>query len=128
MIEKYHPQFRDDLLFIASRLGRKRFKEFLIQLDRAIVQVIRNPYKAARLKYPPLTGFRKKKFFSVARPRKRQRPDLRLIYRYIPEKKTIYFVAVGFRIAQKPRNPHDVYQRTKKRNLSEGFENNSSSN
>lgn len=90
MIEKYHPQFRDDLLFMASVFGKKGFQEFLLQLDRAIVQVIRNPYKAARLKYAPLTGYRKKKFFSVARPRKKQRPDLRLIYRYIPAEKTIY--------------------------------------
>lgn len=127
MIEKYHPQFRDDLLFMASILGKKRFQEFLLQLDRAIIQVIRNPYKAAYLKYAPLTGYRKKKFFSVARPRKRQRPDLRLIYRYIPAEKTIYFVAVGFRIAQKPRNPHDVYQRTRKRDLSYRKESDSAS-
>ncbi|MBA4602788.1 hypothetical protein [Thermoactinomyces mirandus] len=127
MIEKYHPHFRDDLLFIAGVLGKKRFQEFLLQLDRAIVQVIRNPYKAARLKYAPLTGYRKKKFFSVARPKKKQRPDLRLIYRYIPAEKTIYFVAVGFRIAQKPRNPHDVYQRTRKRDLSCGKETDSAS-
>jgi hypothetical protein len=115
--EVYHPAFRDDLAFLASIMGKKRWNECLLQLDRAIDQVVRRPLNPAPLKYAPLIGFRKKKFFSVARPRKKQRPDMRLIYRYVPEEKTIYFLAVGLRIAQKPQNPQDVYQRARRRNL-----------
>ncbi len=115
--EVYHPQFGDDLAFLAQKLGKKRFNDCLIQIDKAIEQVLRNPYKAADLIYPPLQGYRKKKFFSQPRPHKRQRPNMRLIYRYVPEENTIYFLAVGLRIATRPHNPHDVYQRARKRNF-----------
>lgn len=115
--EVYHPQFSDDLQLLYRELGKNRFHECLIQIDRAITQILRNPKKAAPLKYAPLQGFQKKKFFSVARPRKKQRPDMRIIYRYVPSENTIYFLAVGLRLAGKPHNPHDVYQRARKRNL-----------
>ncbi|MBA4542139.1 MULTISPECIES: type II toxin-antitoxin system RelE/ParE family toxin [Thermoactinomyces] len=115
--EVYHPLFSEDLSLLASMMNKKRFNECLQQIDRAIDQVIRHPFKAAPLKYAPLTGYYKKKFFSVARPRRKQRPDLRLIYRFNPEENTIYFLAVGLRLAQRPQNPHDVYQRARKRNL-----------
>jgi hypothetical protein len=113
--ERYHPEFADDLLFLLQTLGKKKFQECLLMIDRAIDQVIAQPYKAAPLKYPPLAGFQKKKFFSSRRPGKKQRPNMRLLYRYVPEEKTIYFLAVGFRIAQRPQNPHDVYQRARRR-------------
>jgi hypothetical protein len=115
--EVYHPRFADDLRFLAQTLGKKRWNEFVFQLNRAIEQVLRDPYRAAALKYAPLKGFRKKKFFSVRRPSRNQRPDMRLIYRYVPKEKTIYFLAVAFRIAQRPSNPQDVYQRAKRRDL-----------
>ncbi|MFC7443184.1 hypothetical protein [Laceyella putida] len=118
MKEVYHPSFRDDLAFLYTVLGKKRFQECLMQIDKAIEQVLRNPAKAAPLRYAPLTGFRKKKFFSVARPRKKQRPNMRLIYRYAPTEQTIYFLSVGLRIAGLPKNPDDVYSRARERDLS----------
>ncbi|KPC69375.1 hypothetical protein ADL26_18970 [Thermoactinomyces vulgaris] len=118
MKEVYHPCFRDDLAFLHAVLGKKKFQECLIQIDRAVEQVLRNPTKAALLKYPPLTGFRKKKFFSIGRPRKRQRPNMRLLYRYVPAEQTIYFLSVGLRIAERPRNPNDVYSRARERDFS----------
>lgn len=119
MKEVYHPSFRDDLAFLHSTLGKKRFRECLVQIDRAIEQVLRNPLKPAPLKYAPLTGFRKKKFFSVSRPRKKQRPNMRLIYRYVQAEQTIYFLSVGLRIAERPKNPNDVYSRARDRDLSQ---------
>lgn len=115
--EVYHPQFSDDLELLHQELGKKKFQECLILIDRAITQILRNPKKAAPLKYAPLQGFRKKKFFSVSRPRKKQRPNMRIIYRYVPSENTIYFLAVGLRLAGKPHNPHDVYQRARKRDF-----------
>jgi len=117
--EVYHPRFSDDLEYLHQELGTKKFQECLIQIDRAINQILRNPHKAAPLKYAPLQGFRKKKFFSVSRPRKKQRPNMRIIYRYVPAENTIYFLAVGLRIAERPHNPYDVYQRARKRNFKE---------
>lgn len=115
--EVYHPLFFDDLAFLEKRFGKKKFNETLIQLERAIRHVLRQPYKSAILKYSPLQGYRKKKFFSTARPRKKQRPNMRLIYRYVPEQQTVYFLAVGLRIASRPPNQNDVYQRSKQRDL-----------
>ncbi|WP_124726627.1 hypothetical protein [Staphylospora marina] len=115
--EKYHPEFADDLAFLLHLIGRKRFPECLMQINRAIDQVIHRPHKAAPLKYPPLSGFRKKKFFSVRNPGKQQRPNMRLLYRHDPDTNTFYFLAVGMRIATRPHNPADVYQRVRERDL-----------
>ncbi|MBA4493684.1 hypothetical protein ACFO25_04735 [Paenactinomyces guangxiensis] len=117
--EVYHPMFTDDLDFLAQKLGKRKFNECLIQIDQAIEQVLRNPYKAAALKHPPLQAYRKKKFFSAPRPHKKKRPNMRLLYRYVPGENTVYFLAVGFRMATKHRNPHDIYQRAKKREFSQ---------
>ncbi|MBD1370848.1 hypothetical protein IC620_00540 [Hazenella sp. IB182357] len=114
--EIYHPHFSDDLIFLLHELGKKKGHECLLQIDRTIEHIIRFPHKAAKLIYPPLTDYRKKKFFPIARPGKRQRPNMRLIYKYNPDNQTIYFLAVGIRLTEKPRNTKDIYQRIRNRN------------
>ncbi|MRG28881.1 hypothetical protein [Laceyella tengchongensis] len=43
---------------------------------------------------------------------------MRLLYRYVPAEQTIYFLSVGLRIAERPRNPNDVYSRARERDFS----------
>ena len=117
VLEVYHANFYEDIINLSRMLDKKKFYECLVQIDRTIEQVLLNPNKPAALKYAPLLEYRKKKFFSSKKPLAKQRPNMRLLYRYIAPEKTIYFLAVGFRIVTKPRNPNDVYQRTKSRPL-----------
>lgn len=117
ILEVYHATFCEDIKNLTKMLDKKKFYECLMQIDKTIEQILLSPNKPALLKYDPLLEYRKKKFFSSRKALAKQRPNMRLLYCYIPEEKTIYFLAVGFRIVTKPRNPNDVYQRTKKRDL-----------
>jgi hypothetical protein len=120
--EVYHPKFSDDIVVLSKILEKKHFYQCLLQIDRAIEQVLRNPYKPPTLKYSPLEEYRKKKFFSKLRPRPKQRSDMRILYRYEKQEKTIYFLSVGLRIVSKPRNPNDIYQRSIRRNVKQWHE------
>ena len=117
ILEVYHSTFYEDIKCLARMLDKKKFYECILQIDKSIEQILVSPNKPALLKYAPLLEYRKKKFFSNRKALAKQRPNMRILYCYIPEEKAIYFLAVGFRIVTKPRNPNDIYQRTKKRNL-----------
>lgn len=117
ILEVYHANFYEDIINLSRLLDKRKFYECLVQIDKTIEQILLSPNKPAALKYAPLLEYRKKKFFSNRYPLSKQRPNMRLLYRYVPVEKTIYILSVGFRIATKPRNPNDVYQRTKKRSL-----------
>ncbi|MEN9406643.1 MAG: hypothetical protein RLZ12_927 [Bacillota bacterium] len=93
------------------------FPKFLLQLDRTVDQIIANPYRGARLKYPPLDGFYKRKFFSMSRPKSYDRPDMRLIYWWDAKKRLFKFLCVGRRVIDKPYHQYDVYQQAKLRDL-----------
>ncbi|CAB3396047.1 type II toxin-antitoxin system RelE family toxin [Kyrpidia spormannii] len=105
-----HPDFFDvDLPRIEAEMGGEaRFEEFLACLDKAILEIMKNPgAQGAQLVRPPLSAYRKKKFNSTRKPPKGVGADFRLIYRYDAETDTLYVLGVGRR---KPRDLDDVYR------------------
>ncbi|HHY66479.1 MAG TPA: hypothetical protein GX517_04660 [Alicyclobacillus sp.] len=105
-----HPDFFDvDLPRIEAEMDDDaRFEEFLACLDKAILEIMKNPEaEGAPLTRPPLSAYRKKKFHSVRKPPKSTSADFRLVYRYDAETDTLYVLGVGRR---KPRDLDDVYR------------------
>lgn len=96
-----HQDFFDvDLPKIESDIANdKQFEEFLACLDKAIIEITKNPTnEEVPLKRPPLAPtYRKKKFHSLLKPPKGMKADMRLVFRCNLSKNTLYIFGVGKR-------------------------------
>ncbi len=73
--------------------------------DKALREIMEDPlHRGSALRKPPLSGWRKYKFFSSPRPESHARPDMRIIYRLVGSE--IRVLALGQR---RPGDPLDVY-------------------
>lgn len=118
--EIFHPDFTTiDLMVIENELGQDAFFEFMYCLQKVMTLIQRNHENngTSLCEFPPLIGFRKIKFFSARRSQEGTVPDMRLIYRYEQSNDTVYYLAVGRRINQRPVSSDDIYQRIKTRDF-----------
>lgn len=85
-----------------------QFEELLACLDKAVVEIQRDPVsEGAPLTRPPLSTYRKKKFHSMLSPPQGMKADMRLVYRCDLTTNTLFILGVGQR---KLRDPDDVYR------------------
>jgi mRNA-degrading endonuclease YafQ of YafQ-DinJ toxin-antitoxin module len=117
--ERFHPSFDDiDLPIIEKYFNTEAFIEFMEVLENEINKLHKYPNEnTTKCKYPRLStaNYRKLKFHSVKKPKKNNKADMRLIYRYIEEKDMLQFLAVGLRHTEKP----NIYDRANNRDDNE---------
>lgn len=93
-----HPALFDAALprIEAEIVDNVQFEEFLACLDKAVVEIQRNPVnEGAPLTRPPLSAYRKKKFHSILRPAQGMKTDMRLVYRCDLTTNTLFVLGVG---------------------------------
>jgi len=104
-----HPDFFDvDLSRIEEEIGdNARFEEFLVCLDKSVLEIMKNPaHEGAPLTRPPLATYRKKRFHSMLRPPQGLSADMRLVYRCDLSTDTLHVLGVGKR---HPYQKDDIY-------------------
>lgn len=89
-------------------------------IDQTLKRILRHPEREGKpCEFEPLTtaGFRKVKLFSTRTAPKGEKPDLRIIYRYNAQVDAVEFLAIGFRIKERPRPCEDPYSRAESRDF-----------
>ncbi|PTM56828.1 type II toxin-antitoxin system RelE/ParE family toxin [Desmospora activa] len=89
---KRHPDFDKDLTALFHQAIN--VNEMIACVEKALNEIEKYPAAQATLKRPPLKGLYKKKFFSVLHPAENLKPDLRIVYQYLPEESVILLFAV----------------------------------
>lgn len=111
---RYHKAVAtQDMPRVLARLGSTtRLREFVLQLNRAIIDIANGRGVPASPLRPPLTGWQRKRFHSRRSPTQGVNADARLIFRIDDGGQTLYILAVGLRL---PGEPDDIYALSGKR-------------
>lgn len=95
-----HPDLDNDLIKIAGNMTKVQFEEFLECYEKALNLVMKDPFKNGIQLERELIAWYKRVFFSVIKPLPKEKPNLRLIYRYDLDFKDFYILAVAERHAK----------------------------
>lgn len=112
MKEVYHPDFiKLDIPRLKAIFTQPEYEELMFCLEKAITDIKRRPsLEGKKLEYPPLEHFKKKKFHSTRRPARKNKPNMRLIFRIDGDE--LLLLGLGIRRQQQV---DDIYQLLKPR-------------
>lgn len=110
----YHPDVvdRDIEKLLAVCRTPEEAQELLIQIQRAITEIIKGKGVLQTGMRPPYRGWHRKKMHRYKRPPDGQNPDLRIIYQISSDTMELRILAIGLRI---PGSPLDIYAATQSR-------------